>query len=69
MTAIKQIQMIVTPPPAHYVGDGFRVHQIIPGAIARTQERMDPFLMLDYNAPFYFSPSEVSRGVGAHPHK
>ena len=33
MTAIKQIQMIVTPPPAHYVGDGFRVHQIIPGAI------------------------------------
>ncbi len=69
MTAIKQIQMIVTPPPAHYVGDGFRVHQIIPGAIARTQERMDPFLMLDYNAPYYFSPSEVSRGVGAHPHK
>jgi len=30
---------------------------------------MNPFLMLDYNAPTYFSPTETPRGVDVHPHK
>jgi redox-sensitive bicupin YhaK (pirin superfamily) len=32
-------------------------------------QRMDPFIMLDYNAPVYFPPSEIPRGVDVHPHR
>lgn len=30
---------------------------------------MDPFIMLDYNAPYYFPPTDRPRGVEVHPHK
>ena len=30
---------------------------------------VSPFILLDYNAPYYFSPSQTPRGVGAHPHR
>jgi len=65
----RQIERIVTPPAPHYVGDGFRVHHFIPGALGLSMQRMDPFIMMDYNAPFYFSPSKQARGVGVHPHR
>jgi len=32
-------------------------------------QRMDPFIMLDYNSRFYFPPSEKPKGVGVHPHR
>lgn len=32
-------------------------------------ERMDPFIMMDYNSKFYFTPSERQRGVDVHPHR
>jgi len=51
------------------VGDGFRVHNFIPGNPRMSMQRMDPFIMLDYNSKFYFSPTIVPRGVGVHPHK
>ena len=50
------------------VGDGFRVSQYIPTGI-KSMERLSPFLLLDYNAPYYFKPSETRLGVGAHPHR
>jgi redox-sensitive bicupin YhaK (pirin superfamily) len=31
-------------------------------------QRMDPFIMLDYNSRFYFPPSDKPLGVGVHPH-
>lgn len=31
--------------------------------------RMDPFIMLDYNSKFYFSPTDTPRGVSVHPHR
>jgi redox-sensitive bicupin YhaK (pirin superfamily) len=52
----------------HMVGDGFRVFNYIPGA-GIPQERISPFLMLDFNPAYDFGPSEHSRGVGVHPHK
>ncbi len=52
----------------HMVGDGFRVFNYIPGA-GIPQERISPFLMLDFNPEYDFGPSEHSRGVGVHPHK
>ncbi len=62
-------EKIIAPPPVHFVGDGFRVHNFIPGVYPLTMARMDPFLLLDYNSEFYFSPSEKPRGVGVHPHR
>jgi redox-sensitive bicupin YhaK (pirin superfamily) len=32
-------------------------------------ERMDPFILLDYNSKYYFPPTDRSRGVGVHPHR
>jgi redox-sensitive bicupin YhaK (pirin superfamily) len=50
------------------VGDGFKVHNYIPGRTGGFQ-RMDPFLMLDYNAPWVIGPRNKPLGVGVHPHR
>ena len=65
----KSIQYIIAPPPPHFVGDGFRVHNFFPGAIQGGMQRTDPFLLMDYGAPHYFPPSDQPRGVGVHPHR
>lgn len=52
----------------HWVGDGFNVAQVIPGPANLTQ-LADPFLMMDYHAPYRYSPTDVPRGVGVHPHR
>lgn len=63
----RNIELNEAPPFPHYVGDGFRVHNFIPGVAS--MQRMNPFIMLDYNSPFYFEPSDKPRGVGVHPHR
>ena len=65
----KKIEKII-PQPARpgMVGDGFRVFNYIPGASV-PQQRISPFLMLDFNAEFDFGPSDHLRGVDVHPHK
>ena len=64
---IKSIEAIISPGQPHYVGDGFRVHNYIPGRFS--MQRMSPFIMMDYNSKFYFPPSEKPKGVGVHPHR
>lgn len=68
MTA-KKVEIVVSPRPAHFVGDGFRVHNFIPGVQGLDMKRMDPFIMLDYNSKFHFNGSDRPRGVGVHPHR
>ena len=63
----KIIEAIVKPREPHFVGDGFRVHNFIPGAFS--MKRLDPFIMMDYNAKHFFPPSDKPRGVGVHPHR
>lgn len=65
----KNIEIIVAPKPAHYVGDGFRVHNFIPSAYHLDMQRMDPFIMLDYNSKYHFNGTSTPRGVGVHPHR
>ncbi|MFD0699390.1 pirin family protein [Myroides pelagicus] len=65
----RSIEQVVAPQPAHFVGDGFRVHNFIPSMPGMSMQRMDPFIMLDYNSKYEFGPSEIPRGVGVHPHK
>ena len=68
MKKFRTIENIFKGPEPHMVGDGFRVSQYIPTGI-KSMERLSPFLLLDYNAPYYFKPSETRLGVGAHPHR
>ena len=65
----KSIERIF-PRPARpgMVGDGFRVYHLIPGP-GISQQRISPFLMLDFNAEYDFGPSDHIRGVDVHPHK
>lgn len=68
--SVKQVEMVMTPREPHFVGDGFSVHNFIPSAYGLTMQRMDPFIMLDYGAKFYFPPSpNKPKGVGVHPHR
>ncbi len=67
--ATKKIEIVVPPRPAHFVGDGFRVHNFISSSYRLDMERMDPFILMDYNSKFYFPPSETPKGVGVHPHR
>jgi redox-sensitive bicupin YhaK (pirin superfamily) len=65
----KAIERIIVPPPAHMVGNGFRVHNFFPGGNGLSNQRMSPFFLLDYNSKIDFSPSDIPRGVGTHPHR
>lgn len=65
----KKPEIIVNPPAPHFVGNGFRVHNFIPGGYHLDAHRMNPFIMLDYNSKFHFPPSAEPKGVGVHPHR
>lgn len=66
---VKPLERIVAPGQPHFVGDGFRVHTFIPGGPGLEMERLDPFIMLDYNPRHVFPPTDRPRGVGVHPHR
>ncbi len=67
-TAItKGVFGLYQPGSAHMVGDGFPVRNLFPSNDLDRQ--VDPFLMLDYAGPQYFSPTDHPRGVGEHPHR
>ena len=65
----KQIEKIYSRPARPgMVGDGFRIFNYFPNA-ELTQQRVSPFLMMDFNAEYDFGPSDYLRGVDVHPHK
>lgn len=64
---IKTVELVANPREPHFVGDGFRVHNFIPSSLS--MQRMNPFIMLDYNSTYNFPPSTKPKGVGVHPHK
>ncbi len=66
---MKKVEAMIRPAAPHFVGDGFRVHNFIPGTHPLDMKRMDPFIVLDYNSKYRFNPSEIPRGVGVHPHR
>lgn len=65
----KTVELVASPREPHFVGDGFRVHNFIPSGFRMDMQRMNPFLMLDYNSTFHFPATDKPRGVGVHPHK
>lgn len=67
--AMRNIELVASPNAPHMVGDGFRVHNFIPSRFRLDMQRMDPFIMMDYNSKFYFPPTQKPKGVGVHPHR
>ncbi len=68
MTNYKPIELILNPPPFHWVGNGFKVHNFFPRGL-KSNYRLSPFFLLDYNAKMSYPPSNEKRGVGVHPHR
>jgi len=65
----KKIEAVLAPPPPHWVGDGFRVHNFFPSGYEFELDRMSPFFLLDYNSKVEYAPTTHQRGVGQHPHR
>jgi hypothetical protein len=64
---MKRIESIRPAPEGHWVGDGFPVRSLF--SIGEFNQRLSPFLLLDYAGPAEFHPASRPRGVGGHPHK
>ncbi|CRF41257.1 pirin family protein [Helicobacter ailurogastricus] len=64
---MKKVAQIYKAPPKHWVGDGFYVSSMF--SYNETDKNIDPFLLLDYNAPYHFKGGGGESGVGSHPHK
>lgn len=68
MNKFRTIETSFKGPGYHIVGDGFKVTQYFPQG-RNLLVRFSPFILLDYNSPCYFEPSDHRPGVGAHPHR
>jgi len=70
MTKFRSVKRVLMRPPAHWVGDGFRVFPVF--ADLAFKEEISPLLMFDYAAPKKF-PAKLdhpeAKGVGQHPHR
>lgn len=62
------VEGVLSPTNTHMVGNGFKVMNFFPNGKG-FEERMSPFFLLDFNAEVHYPPSEISRGVGVHPHR
>jgi len=64
---MRTIDAVYDAPPAHWVGDGFKVRSLL--TYSAQGAAISPFLLLDHAAEQAFPPAKTPRGVGAHPHR
>lgn len=67
MNTAKRVELVLSSPATHWVGDGFPVTSVISPQSVRT--RLSPYVLLDYAGPARFEPSDQPRGVDSHPHR
>ena len=67
-TSGRGVEGVLSPTNTHMVGNGFKVMNYFPNGKG-FEERMSPFFLLDFNAEVNFPPSDISQGVGVHPHR
>ncbi|MGB0112275.1 MAG: pirin family protein [Ilumatobacteraceae bacterium] len=67
-TTLRPVAGVVGDGSYHWVGDGFRVEGLF-GPTGDLARLVDPFLLLDYHAPYDYAPTDTPRGVGVHPHR
>ncbi|QAR31146.1 pirin family protein [Ornithobacterium rhinotracheale] len=65
----RNVELVASPRAPHWVGDGFRVHNFIPSGYHLEMERMNPFILMDYNSKYDFPASTAPKGVSVHPHR
>jgi len=65
---LRGVEGVLPPTNTHMVGNGFKVMNFFPNGRG-FEERMSPFFLLDFNAEVNFPPSQISQGVGVHPHR
>jgi quercetin 2,3-dioxygenase len=68
MKRFKDIIHIFKPKQKHWVGDGFHVYSMFQPH-PELNSLISPFLLMDYAPSEYFPASDVTRGVGEHPHR
>lgn len=68
VSGLRGVEGVYSPTNRHMVGNGFKVMNFYPNGKG-FEERMSPFFLLDFNAEVNFPPSEISQGVGVHPHR
>ena len=64
----RKIKHIIKKGDKHWVGNGFHVQSMFHPSSPLYADT-NPFLLLDYAAPKYFSPTRSKLGVGEHPHR
>jgi len=64
----KKIYGIFRGAPFHWVGDGFRVSNYFPSG-NDLEQRISPFILMDYAPSYNYSSTTEQRGVGPHPHR
>lgn len=70
MSNFRPIEKTFRGPNPHWVGNGFRVRQYFPkGQGKEFFDRFSPFILMDYNEPYYFEGTEQMTGIGPHPHR
>lgn len=58
--------LLVSHGTSTQVGDGFKIIRALPN---RRFPEISPFIMLDHAEPTYIPPSDIPKGVDAHPHR
>lgn len=64
---MKKLLNVYGAPPAHWVGDGFKVRSLF--SYNNHGKILNPFILLDRAGPTEFQPENSPRGVGEHPHR
>lgn len=65
----RNIEKVVAPGTYNWVGDAFYTTSFVGNSTGIARHRMDPFIAVGYNSLIEFTPREIPRGVGSHPHK
>lgn len=66
----RKIERIFKNDHSHWVGNGFRVKQYFPNSNKEYFfDRFSPFILMDYNEPYFFKATPFETGVGVHPHR
>jgi len=66
-TGNRSVEAVITLPPFHMVGDGFRVHNFFPSSGMTGEKGMSPWFLMDYNYKWNPGPSERQPGLGSLP--
>lgn len=68
--SLRTVEKVFKNEHAHWVGTGFRVKQYFPASLGKDfLQRFSPFILMDYNEPYFFKATPFDTGVSAHPHR